>query len=109
MSTKWTKRLVISALTMSVSGVGVASTQSLGDRDGSDNVRDQYGVQDHLNRGERRDGVKIEKVIYGRDYRRDNRWGRGYRHDHGRHRGWYKRKHHRGHDHGHGHGHYGRR
>ncbi len=109
-SINWTRRLVIAALTTSLSGVGVASAQSLGDRAGMDNNPDRYGQQEDQNRGDRRDGEKIEQVSYGRDYKRDNhRWGRGHRRDHGRHRGWYKRKHNKhGHDHDYGRR-YGRR
>jgi hypothetical protein len=93
MSMKWTKRLVITALTTSLSGVGIASAQTLGERDDRDINRDRYGQQDDRNRVDRRDGEKVEYVRYGRDYKRDRRDKRGWGRDHGRHRGWNKRKH----------------
>ncbi len=92
MSIHWNKRLVtIAALTTSLSGVGVASAQSWAARDVSDNYQDLYVQRDSQDRSENRGGEKIETVGYGRD--------------HGRHDGWYKRRHNHNKRHNHGHRH----
>ncbi len=95
MSINWTKRLVIASLTTSLSGVGIASAQSWGDRDGANNNRDRNGQLQDRTRGEKTESVTFENVGYGRDRDHGDRWGR----DHGRHRGWNKRKHRRNHHH----------
>jgi hypothetical protein len=86
MNISWTKkRLVIAALTTSLSGVGVASAETFGNRASTDSNRDQYGQRDVRDRSDTREGVKVENVHWGRDYKRDKR-------DERRHRRWHKRQ-----------------
>ena len=78
MSINWTKRLVIVSLTTSLSGVGVASAQTWEARDSQ--------LEDRT-RGEQRGSADVETV----GHRHDDR-GKRHGRDHGKHRGWNKKK-----------------